>query len=178
MSLISTVDSKLVTIAGRVAARSELQNILLVESNAALSPTFVERGHHVSSEGWSINVGFDRKKVWLKGRTLCTLIRFKFHAKERGAAAKTPLVSITATFFAEYQLAEGFVPDMKEQRAFLATNAVFNCWPFWREYVKSTATRMNLPALTLPFFRILPRTGGEETKILGEGRKHKNAQLT
>jgi len=178
MSLISTVDSKLVTIAGRVAARSELQNISLVDSNATLSPTFVERGYHVSSEGWSIDVGFDRRKVWLKGKTLCTLIRFKFAAKERGAGAKTPVVSITATFFAEYQLAEGFLPDTKEQRAFLATNAIFNCWPFWREYVKSTATRMNLPPLTLPFFRILPRDAAHEIKSLGEGKKHKNAELT
>jgi len=170
MSLISEVDSKLVPIAGKVAARSELQNIVLVDAEATLSPSFVAQGCHVSSEGWTVDVGSDRRKVWLRDKTLCTLIRFTFVAKEKRGGGKAPLLFMAATFLAEYQLAEGFIPGPKEQKAFLAANAVFNCWPYWREYVKSTASRMNLPPLTLPFFRVLPRQP-EETKLITEGKK-------
>jgi len=171
MSLIAEVSAKLVPIAGKVAARSELQNIVLVDGRATLSPSFVISGCHLSSEGWLVDVQRHRGKVWIRDKKiLCTLIRFTFTAKEKGGRGKNPFVNITATILAEYQLAKGFVPPLEEQKAFLAANAVFNCWPYWREFVQSTAGRMNLPPLTLPFFRVRPQER-EKTKLLTEGKK-------
>jgi hypothetical protein len=171
MSLIAEVSSKLVPIAGRVASRSELQNIVLVDGRATLSPAFVAEGCHFSSEGLSVQVQQHAGKVWIRDKnTLCTLIRFVFTAKEKNSKTKSPLLSISATILAEYQLAEGFVPSLEERRAFLAANAVFNCWPYWREFVQSTAGRMNLPPLTLPFFRVRPKES-EKTKLLSQGKK-------
>lgn len=171
MSLIAEVSSRLVPIAGRVASRSELQNIVLVDGRATLSPAFVTEGCHFSSEGLSVQVQQHAGKVWIRDRNiLCTLIRFVFTAKEKNAKNKSPLVNISATILAEYQLAEGFAPSVQEQKAFLAANAVFNCWPYWREFVQSTAGRMNLPPLTLPFFRVRPQEP-EKNKLLTDGKK-------
>jgi hypothetical protein len=171
MSLIAEVAPKLVPIAGRVAARSELLNIVLVDGRATLSPNFVAGGCHFSSEGLSVQVQRHRGRVWIRDKNiLCTLIRFTFTATEKGGKGKHPLLNIAATILAEYQLAEGFVPSPEEQNAFLAANAVFNCWPYWREFVQSTAGRMSLPPLTLPFFRVRPKEP-EKTKLLGEGKK-------
>jgi len=40
--------------------------------------------------------------------------------------------------------------------AFARTNAIFNVWPYWREFVQSATVRLGLPALTLPLFRLQP----------------------
>jgi hypothetical protein len=34
---------------------------------------------------------------------------------------------------------------------------IFNCWPYFREYLQSTVTRMNLLPLTVPLLRLLPK---------------------
>ncbi len=171
MSLIAEVSPKLVPIAGKVAARSELQNIALVDGRATLSPSFVMGGCHFSSEGLSAHVQRHRGKVWIRDKKiLCTLIQFTFTAKEKNTKGKNPFLNIAATILAEYQLAEGFVPTLEEQKAFLDVNAAFNCWPYWREFVQSTAGRMNLPPLTVPFFRVRPKES-EKTKLLAEGKK-------
>jgi preprotein translocase subunit SecB len=50
--------------------------------------------------------------------------------------------------------------------AFAKTNAVFNAWPYWREFVQSTTVRMGLPPLVTPVFRFPtqpPPTPGPDT---------------
>lgn len=39
-------------------------------------------------------------------------------------------------------------------KAFGEFNAVFNAWPYWREFVQSTTVRLALPALVLPLHKI------------------------
>jgi hypothetical protein len=48
------------------------------------------------------------------------------------------------------------VPTPDELQAFADTNALMNCWPYWRELVQSTVTRMNLPPITVPLLRYVP----------------------
>ncbi len=38
--------------------------------------------------------------------------------------------------------------------AFARTNGVYNAWPYWREFAQSMTSRMGLPPLTLPVFRL------------------------
>ena len=186
MALIAQVDSNVVRIAGKVAAHSELRNIVLVDGRSALSPEFVANGCRMPPDGWSVQTASSRAKGWIRNNNiLCTLIRFTLTGREK-EAAKEPVISITASFLAEYQLAEGFSPTAAEQKAFMEANAVFNCWPYWREFVKSTTARMNLPPLTLPFFRVLSANrkerllSAEKKKQLpshrGEGRAQKRAK--
>jgi hypothetical protein len=67
----------------------------------------------------------------------------------------TPVFKLECRFEAQYGLVEGFEPSEKQIEAFQAANAVFNCWPFFREYVQNTATRMSLPPPPVPFLRIV-----------------------
>ena len=71
------------------------------------------------------------------------------------APADTQVFRVECQFKAEYGLLEGFVPSEKQIEAFQCANAVFNCWPFFREYVQNTAARMNLPPPPIPFLRIV-----------------------
>jgi hypothetical protein len=37
---------------------------------------------------------------------------------------------------------------------FALVNAPFNAWAYWREFVQSSLTRLNLPAFPIPLFRV------------------------
>jgi len=69
-----------------------------------------------------------------------------------------PLVRIDCTWQMDYRLVGRYQPTAEAVKAFKDGNAVFNCWPYFREYVQNTITRMNLPPLTLPLLRLWPKT--------------------
>jgi preprotein translocase subunit SecB len=65
------------------------------------------------------------------------------------------VVSLTATFELVYIIQKQDVKITQDQlNDFGRLNAMFNVWPYWREFVQNTVTRMNLPPLVLPLFRI------------------------
>jgi hypothetical protein len=68
---------------------------------------------------------------------------------------RSPVILIECRFEAQYELAPEYKPSEGEVEAFRAANAIFNCWPFFREYVQNTAVRMNLPPPSIPFLRII-----------------------
>ena len=41
-----------------------------------------------------------------------------------------------------------------ELKEFARFNAVFNAWPYWRELVQASLTRMSMPVLTIPVYRV------------------------
>lgn len=153
MSLVAEVTAETVKSAGRVAAGVELRNILLLEGKATLAEKFVEYGCRFPEKGWAVQTQHHGKFAVSQKNTLRTTLQFNFQATGAGSKAR-PLLVITATFVAEYEMADGLRPSTQDLKAFVNANAVFNCWPYWREYVHSTAARMNLPPLTLPFFRV------------------------
>ncbi|MCC5830871.1 MAG: hypothetical protein JJU36_15600 [Phycisphaeraceae bacterium] len=61
---------------------------------------------------------------------------------------------IGATFQLVYQLPEIDKYGKDQLQAFAEVNAVYNVWPYWREYVQSTLARMGLPTITMPAYRI------------------------
>ena len=76
---------------------------------------------------------------------------------------------ISATFIAEYRITcsdLGF--DAIEE--FAKQNAGYHVWPYWREYVQSVCSRMQLPQVVMPMFRlptskkITAEESGAETK--------------
>jgi hypothetical protein len=58
---------------------------------------------------------------------------------------------ITAVFAAEYQF-NGTTVNEDVMSEFLKCNVRFHVWPFWREYLQSTCTRMGLPVIPLPHY--------------------------
>jgi hypothetical protein len=72
-----------------------------------------------------------------------------------------PFVLVECTWEVDYRLAEGYQPTPRTVRAFKDGNAIFNCWPYFREFVQNAVTRMNLPPLTLPLLRLLPKPPAE-----------------
>ena len=69
--------------------------------------------------------------------------------------SKTPAATLKATFELKYSLPKEMVEVTSEElTAFAEVNAIFNAWPYWREFIQSTFVRMNLPPVLLPVFRL------------------------
>jgi len=62
---------------------------------------------------------------------------------------ESPAIHVRAAFVLEYSSSGVRMPaDVMGQ--FARTTAHLNVWPFWRELVQSTTTRMGLPAVPVP----------------------------
>jgi hypothetical protein len=73
-----------------------------------------------------------------------------------GRKAK-PIANVECTFAVDYQLREGFEPSAEHVRTFKDGNVIFNCWPYFREYLQESIQRMGYPPLTAPFLRVQPK---------------------
>lgn len=82
-------------------------------------------------------------------------VSFKMTGKLAGV--ETAPVSVECDFEADYELLEGFTLSPDAARAFKDGNAVFNLWPYFREYLQSSLQRMGMPAFTAPFLRLHPK---------------------
>jgi len=67
---------------------------------------------------------------------------------------KDAVVSVSAAFEIKYSLPKELRASQKQLNTFARINGVFNAWPYWREFVQNMLTRMNLPTITLPVFRL------------------------
>jgi hypothetical protein len=66
---------------------------------------------------------------------------------------------IVARFRIVYTLQEGDPPDQDDITQFVYWNAVFNVWPYWREYVSSTINRAHLLPYVVPVMGVpMPHT--------------------
>lgn len=81
------------------------------------------------------------------------LIRADFTFSVKEDDGKAP-VSVKASFELQYQLPADLKPASAELEEFGKSNAIFNAWPYWREYLQSALVRMGLPAFTLPVYRL------------------------
>lgn len=68
-----------------------------------------------------------------------------------------PVVLVECAYEVDYVLREGFEITPEHVRAFKDGNAIFNAWPYFREYLQSNLQRMGLPPLTAPFLRLQPK---------------------
>ncbi len=66
-----------------------------------------------------------------------------------GEGEEHRLVEIKADFNAVYDLKEELSEE--EIETFSEYSALYNVWPYWREFVQNTCYRMNMPPLKIPF---------------------------
>jgi hypothetical protein len=86
--------------------------------------------------------------------TLGVTVSFVLLAGRHDDDAGSPGLAIRASFALDYELPPSAGFEEPQLRAFAMTNGVYNAWPYWREYVQSTTTRMGLPPIIVPVFRL------------------------
>jgi preprotein translocase subunit SecB len=90
----------------------------------------------------------------------------------RGGEGSAPEIQIDGSYELIYSVPDNTDLTQAEVEAFAETNALLNCWPYWRELVQSTIARMGLPPLVLPLFRLMPV---KEEKSSNEHDEQKDA---
>lgn len=135
-------------LAARVSERVEIQDVRLLASTSRQTPLVSSPQIEVRfSHG--VNVSVDREKS-----LVAVVPRFVMQALQAGQKQKEVAVEVEAVFLLSYSISDlkGLSPNHYE--SFAQTNGVYNAWPYWREYLQNAITRMGLPALTVPVFRI------------------------
>ena len=76
---------------------------------------------------------------------------------EGNSDEESVLVEIEAVFSTIYLMTD---PDVSEAalQEFARYNVGYHVWPYWREYAASTFSRMRLPPVVIPFYRV-PNSG-------------------
>lgn len=62
-----------------------------------------------------------------------------------------------ATYRAVYSLRGEAAPNREDLAVFGASNAVYNCWPYWREFLGNATSRVGLATFTAPILVVQPR---------------------
>jgi hypothetical protein len=65
-------------------------------------------------------------------------------------------VEVTAEFVVHYRLADGHDEDSLRAAfgEFGQFNVGYHVWPYWREYVQSTCTRVGIPPIPVPMYQL------------------------
>jgi preprotein translocase subunit SecB len=85
-------------------------------------------------------------------------------AEDTEESRNDPPVAIRAVFALTYKVENLASFSDEELQAFGEINGVLNAWPFWRELVYSTLSRMGMPPVTLPTFRVIPTPEEQSTE--------------
>jgi hypothetical protein len=84
-------------------------------------------------------------------------ISFRTEGTKDGAKSDTKAFSVECVYEVDYLLKEGFQITPEQVTAFKDGNAIFNTWPYFREFLQSAVQRMGFPPPTAPFLRLQPK---------------------
>jgi hypothetical protein len=71
---------------------------------------------------------------------------------------------INSTFEVTYQMLDEYSPSQDAIQSFSRGTAVFNCWPYAREFLSDITARMGHQAPALPLLRIAPKKEAKPAK--------------
>jgi len=97
--------------------------------------------------------------------TLRIEVVFRFQGFD-SSEGKVPLFSIECSFDVEYEIESGFQPSPEAIAVFKDGNAVFNCWPYAREFLQSITSRLGHQTPAIPLLRIVPKKADPKAKLM------------
>jgi preprotein translocase subunit SecB len=103
----------------------------------------------------ALSIGVKAKQVEAPTGQLLVEVNFRLvGSRKDGQSKNRTIVCVECTFEVSYQLRPDFTPTAEQVKAFKDGNAIFNCWPYCRQYVQDMILRMGYPPLILPFLRV------------------------
>jgi hypothetical protein len=137
----------------RLVACASLELVNLIHVRAA----------HMTAAGCPVKNAPEKPLPTATGSLLSDTNRFRVVVQhvmhgERETKGTTEEVQVDATLELVYSYPADTkpVPSPEEIQAFANTNALMNCWPYWRELVQNMVARMNLPPFVVPLLRYVP----------------------
>ena len=86
---------------------------------------------------------------------------FSFKGQPEGEEEKEEIVRLYSEYVLVYSLKNRGKLTSADLETFCEMNAVYNAWPYWREFVQTTLNRMELPTFTLPLLKFTQRRNKE-----------------
>jgi len=145
----------------QVSDRVQLEDVRLVGCNSTMV-SFPEKGPNNFEVTASTEFTVDKEKS-----VIFVLVHFGLNAvKSKGE----PLAKIRADMLLGYNINNFEGLTDAHFKCFAEQNAIFNAWPYWREFIQSMTTRMQLPPLILPVHRFGTKLPEKRT-LKGKGKK-------
>jgi len=112
----------------------------------------------------SVSMAVKAKQVEGPAGQFLVEVSFRLAGSRKGDQSKSRTAfCVECTFEVAYQLRPEFTPTAEQAKAFKDGNAIFNCWPYCRQYVQETIQRIGYPPLVLPFLRVQTKHRGKKT---------------
>jgi hypothetical protein len=143
--------------------KSDLRSIRLSQSRVWSRPG----GPPADGKEFAADIKFQAGDCKIAEGCLALDTDFTFIVTLGDSKEENRIVVIECKFEAQYAVNTEYCPTEKQIDAFRSANAVFNCWPFFREYVQNTAVRMNFPSPSVPFLRIVGKAQLQGQEAVG-----------
>lgn len=115
------------------------------------------RAYRRGDPGDSLRLGLSRSARGERspdGGGVLAQVRFLLEGRLKGSEGGESSLVIEATYQAVYSTPKELETSKAALDLFANTNATFNLWPYWREFVQTTGARMGVPGLTVPTYRV------------------------
>jgi len=138
-----------IELASAVADRVQIRDVRLIHCACHQTPK--------AAQAKKFNARLNRRprvEVDPANNSIAVIAHFEFVGNDAQAEDKEPAFHIAADFLVLYAAnsLDGLGDDNYKNFAHL--NGIYNAWPYWREFLHNTMSRMELKPFLLPVFRI------------------------
>ncbi len=136
----------------RVVKTADLEEIFLTSSNVWRDIDAL------NCENINAKIGFGGELLNLGDGHFTAKVNFsiKGTCKDEEEGEEREIIKIEVEYVLAYSLTGEALPKKDDLGPFCEINAVYNAWPYCREYIQTTTNRMGVPALTLPLLKFRP----------------------
>jgi hypothetical protein len=129
----------------------ELEGITLQSSNSVRA-----KAGSQFKEPFSVKPALSNIAPSLQGDFFVVEVSFEYTAWDSSEPSER-LFLVNCTFEVAYRIRDGYVPTEEERSSFSRGTAVFNCWPYAREFLRDITARLGHQTPVLPLLRITPK---------------------
>lgn len=129
----------------------ELEGITLQSSNSIRA-----KAGSQFKEPFSVKPALSNISPSLNGNFFVVEVSFEYTAWDSSEPPER-LFLVNCTFEVAYRIRDGYVPSEEERSSFSRGTAVFNCWPYAREFFRDITARLGHQTPVLPLLRITPK---------------------
>jgi hypothetical protein len=129
----------------------ELETISLQSCNASRAKAGVQ-----FTEPFSVKPVLSNVSNFQHGDQFVVEVAFEYAAWD-SAEPPQRIFLVNCSFEVCYRVRDSYAPTEEERHSFSRGTAVFNCWPYAREFFRDITARLGHPTPALPLLRITPK---------------------
>jgi len=107
-------------------------------------------------EPFSVKPALSNISSSIQGNQFVVEVSFEYSAWDASEPSQR-LFLINCTFETIYRIRHDYSPNEEEKQSFSRGTAVFNCWPYAREFLRDVTARLGHQTPALPLLRITPK---------------------